>query len=153
MIILAPAVVAGALGLLLRGRRRSTAALAWGTPALSLLAMLVQYLPIGGVECQSTTTGSQVCRSLPAVAFWGGPGPYLIAFGLIVLSFAPLLTLRTGRRWPTVVSAVLQAVAQVVSFGGFLAWGPALLTTCAFAFAFEPESAAGPVAPSSSGPP
>lgn len=135
-------LLGGVLGLLLRGRRRSTATLAWATPALSLLAMLAQYLPIGGAECESTSTGSQVCRSLPGVAFWGGPEPYLIALVLIVLSFAPLLTLGTGRRWPTILSALLQAVPQVVSFGGFLAWGPALFSTCAFAFAFRPQPAA-----------
>ena len=64
-----------------------------------------------------------------------GPLPYLIAMGLIALSLAPLASVRLGKWWPAAVSALLQAIPQVISFGGFIDWAPALAVTIAVAFA------------------
>jgi hypothetical protein len=140
MFILPVALVVGALGLLIRGRRRIVLIVAVGAPILSVLAFIAQFVP-GGVEsCTSSTSGPDVCQSLPAVTAWEGPLPYSIAIGLIVLSLAPLVSVRTGKWWPAAVSAVLQAIPQVISFGGFLDWAPALAVTVAVAFA-----AAGPL--------
>jgi len=47
-----------------------------------------------------------------------------------------LVSVRTGKWWPAAASAVLQAIPQVISFGGFLDWAPAPVVTIAVAFAF-----------------
>jgi hypothetical protein len=135
MFILPVALVVGALGLLIRGHRRTVLILAAAAPLLSVLAFIAQFVP-GGVEsCTSSTSGPDMCRSLPAVTAWEAPLPYSIAIGLIVLSLAPLVSVRTGKWGPAAVSAVLQAIPQVISFGGFLDWAPALAVTIAVAFA------------------
>lgn len=129
------ALAVGALGYFARGHRRAVLSVAIAAPILSLVALAAQFVP-GGVEtCSSSTDGSSLCRSLRAVSAWAGPLPYLIAVALVVLSLAPLVSVRTGRRWPAVVSAVLQAIAQVISFGGFVDWAFALAATIAVAFA------------------
>lgn len=134
------ALAVGALGYFARGHRRAVLSMAIAAPILSLLAFAAQFVP-GGVEtCSSSTDDSSLCRSLPAVSAWAGPLPYLIAFALVVLSLAPLVSVRTGRRWPAVVSAVLQAIAQVISFGGFVDWAFALAATIAVAFALAGQA-------------
>jgi len=129
------ALAVGALGYFARGRRRVVLILAVSAPLLSVLAFAVQFVP-GGVEtCSSSTDGTSFCKSLPAVSAWEGPLPYAIAVALVLLSLAPLASVRTDRRSPAVVSAVLQAIPQVISFGGFVDWAPALAATIAVAFA------------------
>ena len=111
------------------GHRRIVLALAVAAPILSLAALGAQFIP-GGVEsCSSTTEGTSVCQSLPAITAWTGQLPFAIAAALIVLSFAPVAGVVAGKRWPVVASAILQVVPQVISFGGFIAWAPALLAT------------------------
>ncbi len=147
MIIPPLALVLGALGgLLFRGRRRAILGLSLAVPVLSLIAMAFQFVPGGTTECAATTSGAQSCRPLPATSGWEGIGPYSIAVALLLLSFAPLVSWRIGAWWPAAVSAVLQAVAQVISFGGFLDWTPALLltVTVAFAVAWTPVHARAP---------
>jgi hypothetical protein len=127
-------------------RRRAVLIVAMATPILSVLAFAAQFVPGGYESCTSSIEGPTVCHSLPAVSGWGGPLPYTIAIVLILLSLAPLVSMRTGKRWPATVSAVLQVIPQVISFGGFLFWAPALVATIAFAIAFteappSPESA------------
>ena len=132
-------------------RRRAVLVLAIAAPILSVLAFAAQFVPGGAESCSSSTEGPTVCQSLPAISGWGGPGPYAIAIVLILLSLAPLVSLRTGKRWPATVSAVLQVIPQVISFGGFIFWAPALAVTIAFAAAFiEARPVRLPVA---SGPP
>src|ERR1700737_32047 len=133
------------------GPRRASLILAIAAPILSALAFASQFVP-GGVEsCRSSTEGPTVCESLPAVTAWSGPLPYSIAIALVLLSLAPLVSVRTGKRWPATVSAVLQVIPQVISFGGFIAWSPALAATISFAFAFTGTP---PVqGPAPSGPP
>ena len=135
MLILPVALALGALGLLARGHRRVVLALAVAAPILSVLALAAQYLPTGLESCTASTSGPMVCHSLPAVYAWAGPLPYLIAIGLIVLSLAPLASVRIGKWWPAAASALLQAIPQVISFGGFIDWAPALAVTIAVAFA------------------
>jgi hypothetical protein len=134
MIILPLALILGAgLGLVMRNRRRLILVVAIATPLLSVLALVAQFVP-GGVEsCQSTTFGTSTCEALPAVEAWDGPVPFAIAVALIVLSLAPLVSARTGAWWPAAASAALQAIPQVISFGGFIDWAPALLATVAVA--------------------
>jgi hypothetical protein len=132
-------------------RRTALLILAIATPILSVLALAAQFVPGGYESCSSSTSGPTVCQSLPAVSGWGGPLPYTIAVVLILLSLAPLVSMRTGKRWPATVSAVLQVIPQVISFGGFLFWAPALVTTIAFAIAFTEASPLRGPAPS--GPP
>src|SRR5947208_2540082 len=135
MLILPLAVVVGAvLGLLARDRPRAQWVLVVSAPVLSLLALASQFLPIGAESCTSTAGGSSVCQSVPAVTGWGSPLPYVIAVALVVLSLAPLVSLLTRSWLPAGVSALLQAVPQVISFGGFLLWAPALVATVATAF-------------------
>ncbi len=129
------ALAVGALGYFARGRRRVVLVLVVSAPLLSVLAFALQFVP-GGVEmCRSSTAGAELCKSLPAVSAWEGPLPYAIASALVLLSLAPLASVRTERRWPAVVSSVLQAIPQVISFGGFVDWAPALAATIAVAFA------------------
>jgi hypothetical protein len=135
MLILPVALAIGALGLLARGHRRVALALAIAAPILSVLALIAQFVPGGAESCTSSTSGPTVCQAEPAVSGWGGPLPFVIAMALIALSLVPLASVRTGRWWPAAASAVLQAIPQVISFGGFLDWAPALAVTIAVAFA------------------
>ncbi len=121
-------------------RRTVLLILAIATPILSVLALAAQFVPGGYESCTSSIEGPTVCRSLPAVSGWGGPLPYTIAIVLILLSLAPVFSMRTGKRWPSTGSAVLQVIPQVISFGGFLFWAPALVATIAFAIAFTEAS-------------
>ncbi len=150
MLILPVALAVGALGLLARGRRRVVLTLAVAAPILSVLALAAQYLPSGLESCTASTSGPMVCRSLPAVYAWAGPVPYLIAIGLIVLSLAPLASARVGKWWPAAASALLQAIPQVISFGGFIDWAPALAVTIAVAFALLGPRTAGQPTPAAS---
>jgi len=150
MLILPVALAVGALGLLARGRRRVVLTLAVAAPILSVLALAAQYLPSGLESCPASTSGPMVCRSLPAVYAWAGPVPYLIAIGLIVLSLAPLASARVGKWWPAAASALLQAIPQVISFGGFIDWAPALAVTIAVAFALIGPRTAGQPTPAAS---
>jgi hypothetical protein len=136
MIIPPLALIFGAgIGLIARGHRRVVTLIAFSAPALALAAFAAQFAPGGAESCTSSIDGSTVCRSVPAVSGWDGPLPYAIATCLVVLTLAPLVNLRTGGWWLTGMSAVLQAVPQVISFGGFIDWAPALLATTAVAFA------------------
>jgi hypothetical protein len=135
MLIPPLALAVGALGLLARGHRRVILILAFAAPILSVVAFGAQFVPGGAESCTSSSGGSLVCQSLPAVSGWGGPSPYVIAIGLILLSLAPLASVRTGKWWPAAASALLQAVPQVISFGGFIDWAPALALTVGVAFA------------------
>ncbi len=54
---------------------------------------------------------------------------------MLALGLVPLVTLRMRRRWPCVLSAIVQAVLQFISFGGFLFWVPAWLFSIASAVA------------------
>ena len=150
MLILPVAIAVGALGLLARGRRRVVLTLAVAAPILSVLALAAQYLPSGLESCTASTSGPMVCRSLPAVYAWAGPVPYLIAIGLIVLSLAPLASVRVGKWWPAAASALLQVIPQVISFGGFIDWAPALAVTIAVAFALLGPRTTGQPAPAAS---
>ena len=135
MLIPPLALAVGALGFLIRGHRRVILIVAIAATILSVLAFAAQFVPGGAESCTSSTTGPTVCQSLPAVSGWDGPLPYSIAVGLVWLSVAPLLSVRIGKWWPAAASAVLQAVPQVISFGGFVDWAPALVATIAVAFA------------------
>jgi hypothetical protein len=141
MFILPVALALGALGLLARGRRRVALAMAIGAPVLSGLAFAAQFVPGGYESCTSTIGGSTVCHAEPAVSGWDGPLPLAIAIALILLSLVPLVSVRTGKWWPAAVSAFLQAIPQVISFGGFLDWAPALAMTIAVAFTLVPHLA------------
>jgi len=124
------ALLIGALaGYLVRGHERVLLALAIATPLTSLGAFAAQFVPGAYEECQGGIAGAEVCKALPAVYGWDGQLPYAIASALVLLSFAPLLSVRTHAWWPAAASAVLQSVPQVISFGGFIDWAPALLLT------------------------
>jgi len=130
------ALILGALaGYVVRGHRRAVLVLALATPAFSLLAFAAQFVPGGAESCTSSISGAQTCNALPAVSGWSGPLPYTIAVALLLLALVPLVSFRLHDWRPAAASAVLQAVPQVVSFGGFLDWAPALLLTVAVAFA------------------
>lgn len=122
MLIPPLAFAVGALGLLARGHRRVVLILAFAAPILSVGAFAAQFVTGGAESCSASTGGPNVCQSLPAVSGWGGPLPYLIAIGLILLSLAPMASARTGKWWPAAASGLLQAVPQVISFGGFIDW-------------------------------
>ena len=135
MIIPPLALLLGALfGFVVRGRGRIVLALAIATPLVALLAFSAQFVPGGAMECTASTSGAEACRSLPAVTGWSQPA-FAIAVLLEVLAFAPLVSVRLSNPWPAAGAAVLQAVFQVISFGGFIDWAPALLLTITVAFA------------------
>jgi hypothetical protein len=136
MFILLPALAIGILGLLARGRPRVVLVLAIAAPVFSIAAFAAQLLPGGVQSCTSSTSGPAVCQSLPALSAWGGPLPFLIAGALFLLALAPLASVRAGSWRPAAISAALQAVPQVISFG-FLDWAPALAVTIAVAAALS----------------
>jgi hypothetical protein len=159
MIIPPLALILGAvIGLIVRGHRRGVALIAFSAPVLALGAFAAQFVPGGAESCQSSTNGSTVCQSLPAISGWGGPLPYAIATCLVLLSLVPVVSLHMGGWRLAAVSAVLQSVPQVISFGGFLDWAPALLATTGVAFALvwhrpSRRSALEPIPPPPSAPP
>src|SRR2546429_9090775 len=105
MLIVPFAVILGAvIGLLAQDRPRAQRVLVVATPVLSVLAMLVQFLPFGVESCSSTDSGPAVCQSLPMVTAWGGPLPFAIAAALILLSLGPLVSARTRSWLPAGVS-------------------------------------------------
>jgi hypothetical protein len=128
-------IFGAAIGLLARGHRRAVILIAISAPVLSVAAFALQFVPGGAEECQSSISGSTVCHSLPAVSGWDGPFPYAIATCLVLLSLAAPVSIRVNRWWIPATSAVLQSVPQVISFGGFLDWTPALIATTSIAFA------------------
>jgi len=147
MVILPLALILGAgLGLVMRNRRRLILAVAIAAPVLSIVALAAQFVPGGGESCTSTTSGASSCQAVPAVEGWDGPLPFAIALALIVLSLAPLVSARTGAWWPAAAAAFLQAIPQVISFGGFIDWAPALLATvgvaCGVGWSSQPSSRA-----------
>jgi hypothetical protein len=135
MLIAPLALAIGSLGLLARGHRRVVLVLAFAAPILSVGAFAAQFVQGGAESCTASTGGPNVCQSLPAVSGWGGPLPYLIAVVLILLSLAPFASVQTRKWWPAAASSLLQAVPQVISFGGFIDWAPALAVTASVAFA------------------
>lgn len=140
MIIPALALIFGAaVGLLARGHRRAVILIAISAPVLSAAAFALQFVPGGFEECQGSISGSTVCHSLPALSGWHGPLPYAIATCLVLLSLAPLVSVRVNRWWIPAASAALQSVPQVISFGGFLNWAPALIATTSMAFALASQ--------------
>ena len=135
MVITLLALLLGApIGLAIRGRKRVVMAVALAAPFLAVLALAAQLIPGGVEECSSSTSGTDVCKQLPAITAWSGPVPFVIAFLLIVLALAPIVGVRTRTWWVAAGSAALQAIAQVISFGGFIDWAPALLATVVVAF-------------------
>ena len=127
-------VLGAAFGAAIRNHRRWIIGTAVAAPVLATIALIVQFVPGGYESCQSTTAGADTCQALPAVDGWS-PLAFAIAFGLIALSFAPVASAIRGAWWIAAASAVLQSIPQVISFGGFLDWAPALLATVAVAFA------------------
>lgn len=127
-------VLGAALGAAIRNHRRVIVATAIAAPVLATIALVAQFVPGGYESCQSSTSGAGSCRTLPAVAGWS-PLAFAIAFVLIAIAFAALASAITGAWWLAAASAILQGIAQVASFGGFLDWAPALLATVAVAFA------------------
>jgi H+/Cl- antiporter ClcA len=124
-------ILGGLIGTTARHRIHAQMLLLFAAPVLSMLAFFVQFLPFAGGElCTST-----VCRPVPPVAGWSGHLPYLIAIGLVLLSFATVVSFWTDNWAPAAISAVLQCVPQVSSFGGFIDWAPTLVVTIAMAFA------------------
>ena len=136
MVIPLLALLLGApVGLAIRGRKRVVMTVAIAAPVLAFLAFAAQFIPGGVEECSSSTSGADVCKQLPAITAWSGPLPFVIALLLIVLALAPIVGVRTRTWWVAAVSAALQAIAQVISFGGFIDWSPALVATVVVAFA------------------
>lgn len=136
MLIPLLALILGApIGLAVRGRQRIVMAVAIASHVLAVLALAAQFIPGGVEECHGSTSGASSCQALPAITAWSGPLPFLIAFLLIVLALAPIVSVRTSKWWVAAASAALQAVPQVISFGGFIDWAPALLATVVVSFA------------------
>jgi hypothetical protein len=120
------------LGFLLRGRARAQLVVGASAPVLSALALVTQFLP-GGAESCTATAGVSTCESLPAASGWSMAG-YVFAALMIVLSFAPLISVRIRNWIPSAVSALLQLIPQAIHFG-FRYWAPALAVAVAIAFA------------------
>lgn len=136
MVIPLLALLVGApIGLAIRGRKRVVLAVALAAPFLAVVALAAQFIPGGAEQCRSSSGGTTVCEQLPAITAWSGPLPFVIAFLLILLALAPLISVRTKTWWIAAASAGLQAIAQVISFGGFIDWAPALVATVVVAFA------------------
>jgi hypothetical protein len=103
------------LGFLLRGRARAQLVAAASAPVLSALALVPQFLP-GGAESCNSTAGVTTCESLPAASGWS-LAAYVFAALMIVLSFAPLISVRIRNWIPSAVSAFLQLIPQAIHFG------------------------------------
>ena len=137
MLIAVAAVIVGAgVGWAARGHRRVLLVLAVAAPVLAVAAFAAQFVPGGAMECTSSTVGgADACRALPAVSGWSELA-YFIAVALCILALAPLVSLRYAGGWLLIgISAGLQLIPQIISFGGFIDWAPALLATVAVAFA------------------
>ena len=109
--------------------------------ALDLAGLAASFLPVGASSCTGQATAvaqehpagpvRQICRAAPTIVAFQSALPL---FGLMIaLGLVPLLTLKIRGRWPSAVSALLQAVLQLLGFGAFLFWVPAWLCTVAAA--------------------
>jgi len=105
----------------------SAAALDVGALGLALLtAHAVACARGAGPPLQSAL--APTCPGMIALP----PATGVAAIGLIcivLLGLVPFLTLRTPRRWPCLAAAAGQVALQLMGFGLFLFWLPALLLT------------------------
>ena len=140
--VLAAVVLGIGAGFAARGHDRILLAIAIACPVLTIAAFAAQLIPGGATECVGTLDGANTCRAVAAVSGWSDPVPYVIAATLAVLSFAPLLSLRSNNAVAVGVAAVLSGLPQVISWG-FSDWAPALLAmvTVAVALAIRPRTA------------
>ena len=131
--VLAAVVIGVGVGFVAQGRPRVLLGLAVAAPLLAVAALAAQFVPGGATECTGTLSGPNTCRAMPAVSGWSLLA-FAIALAVVVLSFAPLISLRTGSWIPAGLAAVLQALPIMISWG-LSDWAPALLATIAVAFA------------------
>ena len=140
--LLVAAIVLGLFGL----RRRSLRVfLAW-IGALYSGGILVYYLFEGaGSECDGAGATFH-CWEISYASTWGVQGSLMVAV-LMLLSLAPLLSVRMHSRVPAVVAAIAMPLVIAISLTGLWPWAPACAAALGAAIAGPPSreaSAKGP---------
>jgi hypothetical protein len=140
--LLVAAIVLGLFGL----RRRSLRVfLAW-IGALYSMGILAYYLFEGaGSECDGAGATFH-CWEISYASTWGVQGSLLVAV-LMLLSLAPLLSVRMHSRVPAVVAAIAMPLVIAISLTGLWPWAPACAAALGAAIAGPPSreaSAKGP---------
>ena len=140
--LLVAAIVLGLFGL----RRRSLRVfLAW-IGALYSVGILIYYLFEGaGSECDGAGATFH-CWEISYASTWGVQGSLMVAV-LMLLSLAPLLSVRMHSRVPAVVAAIAMPLVIAISLTGLWPWAPACAAALGAAIAGPPSreaSAKGP---------
>ena len=140
--LLVAAIVLGLFGL----RRRSLRVfLAW-IGALYSVGILAYFLFEGaGSECDGAGATFH-CWEISYASTWGVQGSLLVAV-LMLLSLAPLLSVRMHSRVPAVVAAIAMPLVIAISLTGLWPWAPACAAALGAAIAGPPSrkaSARGP---------
>ena len=112
-------------------------------PRHTALSISAAALDVGALAFVALSAHAVACSRVGAPASGACGGPLVMplftpaaAAGLavaVLLGLIPWLTLRTGRRWPCVLSAIGQTILQVAGLGLFLPWLPVLALTVAAA--------------------
>ena len=130
-------VAAIALGLIGRRRRSLRVFLAWIGPLYSL-GILAYFLFEGaGSECDGAGATFH-CWEISYASTWGLQGSAMVAL-LLLLSMAPLLSVRLHSRAPAVVAAIAMPLVFAIYLPGLWAWAPAWAAALGAAVAGPPS--------------
>jgi hypothetical protein len=130
-------VAAIALGLIGRWRRSLRVFLAWIGPLYSL-GILAYFLFEGaGSECDGAGATFH-CWEISYASTWGLQGSVMVAL-LVLLSLAPLLSVRLHWRAPAVVAAIAMPLVFVIYLPGLWPWVPAWAAALGAAIAGPPS--------------
>jgi hypothetical protein len=118
--LLVAAVVLGLFGL----RRRSLRVfLAWIGPLYSVGIVIYFFFEGAGSECDGAGATFH-CWEISYASTWGFQGSLMVAV-LLLLSFAPLLSLWMHRRGPAVVAAIAMPLVIAINLPDLWPWAPA----------------------------
>jgi len=138
-------VAAIALGLIGRQRRSLRVFLAWIGPLYSL-GILAYFLFEGaGSECDGAGATFH-CWEISYASTWGLQGSAMVSL-LLLLSMAPLLSVRLHSRAPAVVAAIAMPLVFAIYLPGLWAWAPAWAAALGAAVAGPPSREASPKDP------
>jgi len=138
-------VAAIALGLIGLRRRSLRVFLAWIGPLYSVVVFTYFLFEGAGSECDGAGATFH-CWEISYASTWGVQGSLLVAV-LMLLSFAPLLSVRMRSRAPAVVAAIGMPLVIAISLTGLWPWAPACAAALGAAIAGPPSreaSAKGP---------
>jgi hypothetical protein len=141
--VLAALVVAAiALGLIGLRRRSLRLFLAWIGPLYSVGIFTYLLFEGSGSECDGAGATFH-CWEISYASTWGLQGSLLVA-ALMLLSFAPLLSMQMHRRVPSVLAVIAMPVLIATNLPDLWPWAPAWAAALGAAIAGPPSREATP---------